>query len=91
MPQLFSTRSMICFVCTWAPAFLSHGKTSVSLSFLFSSILFYLFFSVRGLCCYRGFSLVAMSRDYSIVVVLGLLVEVASLAVEHRLWGTWAQ
>ena len=39
---------------------------------------------VLGLCSYRGFSLVAASRSYSLVVVHWLLTEVASL-VEHRL------
>ena len=39
---------------------------------------------VLGLCCYRGFALVAASRNYSLVVVHQLLTEVASL-VEHRL------
>ena len=32
-----------------------------------------------------GFSLVAVSGDYCLVVVLGILIAVASLAVEHRL------
>ena len=35
-----------------------------------------------------GFSLVAASGSYSLVVVLGLLVAVASLA-KHRPSGTW--
>ena len=36
------------------------------------------------------FSLVGVSRGYSLVVVLRLLISVASL-VEHRLEGMWAQ
>ena len=36
------------------------------------------------------FSLVAASGGYSPGVVPGLLIAVASLVVEHRLWGTWA-
>ena len=38
----------------------------------------------------RGLSLVAASGGYSLVVVCGLFVAVASLVSEHRLWGTWA-
>ena len=41
--------------------------------------------AVLGFCCFaRGLSLVVVSGGYS-VVVLGLLIEVASLVVEHRL------
>ena len=35
-----------------------------------------------------GFSLVAESRGYSLAAVHGLLIAVASLVAEHRLWGT---
>ena len=35
--------------------------------------------------CYTGFSVVAESRGYSLVAVLGLLIVVASLVAEHRL------
>ena len=42
-----------------------------------------------GLCCYLGFSLVAESGGYSLVVVCGPLIVVASL-VEHRHRGAWA-
>ena len=37
-----------------------------------------------------GFSLVVASGGYSLVVVLGLLIVVASLVAEHGLWGSWA-
>ena len=37
-----------------------------------------------------GFSLVAVNRGYSLVVVLRLLIAVASVAAEHRLYGTQA-
>ena len=47
---------------------------------------------------HTGFSLVVESRGYSLVVVRGLLIAVASLVVEHWLksvralvYGTWAQ
>ena len=44
------------------------------------------FLAVLGLCCCMGFSLVASSRSYSLVVVCGLLIAVASLVAEHRLY-----
>ena len=49
----------------------------------------YLFLAVLGLCALRRLSLVA-SVGYSLDVVCRLLVTVASLGVEHRLWGAWA-
>ena len=51
----------------------------------------YLFLAVLGLRCCTGFSLLAASRGSSLVVAQGLLIVVASLVVEHRLLGTWAQ
>lgn len=42
-------------------------------------ILFYLFVALLGLCCFMGFSLVAVSRGYSLAVVQGFLIAVASL------------
>ena len=44
-----------------------------------------------GYSLLQGFSVVAESGDYSLVVVPGLLIEVASLIVEHRLQDMWAQ
>ena len=43
-----------------------------------------------GLHCCSGFSLVAVSRSYSLAAVCRLLIAVASL-VEHGLWehGLW--
>lgn len=38
-----------------------------------------------GLPCCVGLSLAAVSGDYTLVVVYGLLIVVASLAVEHGL------
>ena len=38
-----------------------------------------------GLRCGCGLSLVAVSRGYSLVIVLRLLIAVASLVVKHRL------
>ena len=40
-----------------------------------------------GLCCCTGFSLVVVSRGYSVVVVLRFLIAVTSLVTEHGLWG----
>ena len=37
------------------------------------------------------FSLAAESRGYSLVAVLGLLIAVATLVEEYRLWGPWVQ
>ena len=37
------------------------------------------------------FSLVAVSGGYSLVMVAGLLIAVASLIVERGLWGVWSQ
>ena len=50
--------------------------------------IFFFFFNLSiltllGLCCCQGFSLVAMSRDFSLVLVHGLLIMVASLAPDR--------
>ena len=52
--------------------------------------LWLLFVAVVGLCCFVGFSLVAVSESYSTVAVLELLPGEASLVVEQRLSGAWA-
>ena len=41
--------------------------------------------AVHGLCFCEGFSLIVVSGGYSLVVVCGLLIVVASLIVEHGL------
>ena len=54
----------------------------------------YLFLAVLGLHCWAGFSLVAASGSYSLVVVFRLLIVVVSLVAEDELLGmhaTWAQ
>ena len=43
-----------------------------------------------GLRCYVGFSLVATSKGYFLVVVHRLLIAVGSLASGHRLSSSWA-
>ena len=54
--------------------------------------IFYLFvFDPVGSSLPHRLSLVVASGSYSPVAGRGLLVAVASLVVEHRLQGTWAQ
>ena len=64
-------------------------------SYLLSQFIFkqfnifnYLFLAVPGLCCFAGFSLVAVSWGYSPVAVPGLLIVMASLVAEHALYRT---
>ena len=45
--------------------------------------IYLLFLAVLCLCGCAGFSLVATSRALSLVVMSGLLIEVASLVAEH--------
>ena len=44
---------------------------------------FFFFLTALGLLCCRSFSLVVANRGYSLVVVGGLLIAVASFVVEH--------
>ena len=46
--------------------------------------------AVLGLLCCGGFSLAVASVDHSLVAMHRLLIGVASLVVEHGLWGMWA-
>ena len=46
--------------------------------------------AMLGLPCCTGFSLVAENEGYYPIAVLGLLIEIASLLAEHRLWGALA-
>ena len=50
-------------------------------------LIIYSFFTVVGLCCCLGFSLVGTSRGYSLVAVLSLLITVASPVMEYGLSG----
>ena len=43
-----------------------------------------------SLLCSEAISLVTVTGGYSLVVVHGLLIALASLVAEHGLWGTWA-
>ena len=64
----------------------SHSFTHSTLFFfLIILYLFILFLTALGLHCCSSFSLVAESRGYPLVTVLGLLTAVASLVAERRL------
>ena len=45
----------------------------------------YLFLAALGLCCFRGFSLLAASKGYPLVTVYGLLILVDSLVAVRGL------
>ena len=64
-----------------------HG--SLELVSFFKKMYMY-FFAELGLRCCTGFSLVAENGGSSLVAVHGLLIAVASLVAESRLWGTQA-
>ena len=52
---------------------------------------FFIYFGVRWVfIAARGLSRVAAERGSSLAVVLGLVIAVASLVSELRLWGAWA-
>ena len=56
-----------------------------SLSLLKNNFIYLLISGCAGFCCCSGSSLVAASRNYSLVAVPGLLIVVASLVAEHGL------
>ena len=53
--------------------------------FFFFFLRLYLYLAVLGLRCYMEFSVVVASEGYSIVVVHGLLIAMASLVAQHVL------
>ena len=66
-------------------------STSVSLFLFFNYYLNFIYFwAVLDLYCCVGFSLVAVSRSYSLVVARGLLTAVAFLVAAHGLESTQA-
>ena len=71
--------------CPTCPVTLMYKIQNINHSLFLKIILFIYFWAVLGLCGCTVFSLVAASGGYSLVGVLGLLTEVASLVVEHRL------
>ena len=52
---------------------------------IFLIFLIYLFLTVLGLFCYANFSLVVESRSSSLLMVPGLIIEVASLVAKQGL------
>ena len=60
------------------------GEVKIEKYILFLNVYIHLFLVVLGLCLSIGFSLVAMSRGYSLVVVLGLLIAVISLVTGYK-------
>ena len=66
------------------------GKIFTQILVFLYSMFIYLFLTVLSLYHCTGFSLVADSRGYILVAERELLLAVASLVVEHGLWGTWA-
>ena len=89
LPRLLCTNLDILPLFPYFLTFTFYCQTFLSLIFIMF-IFTYWFLAILGLHCYVGFSLVMSSRAYSLAVVLGLLIVVASLIMEHRLWGTWA-
>ena len=81
----------ITYICTHSHKHPSSGESLLYnllniLNFFFNNFI-YLFWSVLGLHCCTGFSLVVASRCYSLATVRMLLIEMASLLMEHRLLG----
>ena len=52
--------------------------------YMFCFVLFCFVLAVLVLCCCAGFSLIAASGGYSLAVVPGLLIVLASLLAEHQ-------
>ena len=81
----------ITYICTHSHKHPSSGESLLYsllniLNFFFNNFI-YLFWSVLGLHCCTGFTLVVASRCYSLLAVCMLLIEMASLVMEHRLLG----
>ena len=67
-------------------------KDGTDTSLLFSFfLLIYLILAMLGIFAMRAFSLVAASQGHSLVALCRLLLAIASLTAEHRLYGAWAQ
>ena len=70
-----------------AGVFFTNGPPGKSLALLFKKKKIFIYFWLCWLfIAAHGRPLVAVSRDCSLVAVLRLLIAVASLVVEHRLW-----
>ena len=68
---------------------LSISEYSINVLSVMLVINYSLFIAVLGLHCYLGLSLVAVSGAYSLVVMPGLLIVVASLFMAHSSCSTW--
>ena len=66
-----------------------HSVKNLEIDVKFFLVIFFIL-AVTGLHCCAGFSLVAVSWGCSLAAESGLLIAMASLAVERGLQGTWA-
>ena len=63
--------------------------TLTFVSSIFFNLKFYLFiYGCAGSSVFQGFPLVVASQSYSLILVRGLLVAMASLIVHRGLWNT---
>jgi len=87
--QLLSLVYTFCIGMFCIGLFLLYFFFHILKKIFFAKLLNYFFLfhllAVLGLQCCVGFSLVAMSRSYSLVAVLGFLILVASLVAEKGL------
>ena len=81
----FSSLCFLIFKNDWCSLDFPNQDMKAENSVFFLSNFISLFLAVMGLCCYAGFSLVEVSRSYSLVAMHGLLIAVASLVAECRL------
>ena len=74
--------------------FIEHRKRRLGIIFkdprIFTSNFIFIYLVVLSFHCCTGFSLVVVSKGYSLAAVSRLFIAVASLSVGHRLWGTRA-
>ena len=77
---------MACMVFYDAPYFFFFLSKFYDTNFNFKKYLYlFIFGRAVGLCCCEGFSLLVVSWGYSLAVVQGIHIAVASLSVEHGL------
>ena len=78
----------ICFLAIWIASLEKCPFRSIALFFFFFLFKIVWFLWVFVAMC--RLSLVVVSRGHSLVVVCGLLIQVASLVAEHQFWGARA-
>ena len=88
--NIFS-QSIGCLFIVFMVSFAVQNLVNLIRSYLFIFLIKKIIVAIPGLCCCDGFSLVVMSRDYSLFVVCGLLIEMASLVAEYGVLHVWAQ